>query len=330
MSHWSPHALTFESPMNRLLPPFFLVLGLVGAAAVARAEPLSFEVEYVTYSQFGDKAETRAEVTLKPIGTDANAIRATRVTLTQAKDDQGRALRFSQVPVWVYKPAGSVPGADLIDDPSFIVLPIENGVTALKSVAGTVDVVLWGRDSSSRVSTDLTVTPFGSLLNSGALTAAGISITLLNRPLAQRIQATAASAGQTHVPGEIRTPRCSLNHYVPAGSTPGSSPATSLFPTLAYQNFLTDNDIAVGVSDPELRFLGIEFESRDGTPLDYNHDAVSHSGMGGYHSEVYQLRGPIPFDMKIVVWIRTDKSTTTVPFEFASIPLPKRPADTKK
>jgi hypothetical protein len=90
----------------------------------------------------------------------------------------------------------------------------------------------------------------------------------------------------------------------------------------------------VGISDPHGHLLGVEFRTKDGRPLRYNHNGNYHSsGMPGKPErrfDVYDPGVPLPPDAQLVCWVATSRALVTVPFHFTDVsllPAPKSPAE---
>jgi len=78
----------------------------------------------------------------------------------------------------------------------------------------------------------------------------------------------------------------------------------------------------VEITDPHHRFYRVEFQGGHGESLRYNRNGNSHSsGSGGTRSDTYQLGAELSSDIRMVLWIITDRSRVTVPFSLTDVPI---------
>lgn len=142
---------------------------------------------------------------------------------------------------------------------------------ALASLEGRVELVVPDLDPNALLVVDNIATKFGSPLDSTALRAADVSITVHGPET--------ANVG----PGNVR----------------------------------------LSISDPQERFLNVEFRDAQGHSLYYNHNGSSHSSNRGMRQSVYRLGERIPPGTQMVVWLKTKKSFLSVPLKVSNLPLPE-------
>jgi hypothetical protein len=141
----------------------------------------------------------------------------------------------------------------------------------------------------------------GSSIDSPALRAAKVSITIGDR--------TMAAEGDRSMKAQFATM---------VGSD--AAKAHPVFPAMRYEA----GDVALAITDPENRFLNVEFRGADGRSLHYNHNGWSHHNPApGVRLDVYRLGDGIPPETQMMVWLRTEKSFLVVPLKATNLPLPE-------
>ena len=80
-------------------------------------------------------------------------------------------------------------------------------------------------------------------------------------------------------------------------------------------------DVALSMTDPDGRFLNVEFRDTTGHSLRYNHNGWSHSSSGPTRFDVYRLGDRIPPGTQMVVWLKTQKSFLVVPLKATNLRL---------
>ena len=138
----------------------------------------------------------------------------------------------------------------------------------------------------------------GSPLDSKALRAAGVSITIGDHSVVKE-----GGGDPLHL-GPSEEESLYFNGHLP---TPTLEPG----------------DVALSIWDPQERFLNVEFRGPAGQPLRYNHNGWWHSGSQGAHRDVYRLGDEIPPGTEMVVWLKTDKSFLVAPLKVINLTLPE-------
>ena len=166
----------------------------------------------------------------------------------------------------------------------------------LRSIEGTVEVVIPDNDPDATVSIERISSHFGSPIDSAALAHAGVTVTLIGE------KGTATNFSDVGVQAQkfgVTLPR-------------------ELFQ-------VGENEVGVRIVDPDGRIVGVEFQTREGGPLPYNHHGRSHfeTGTGdGCRFDIYRLDPKISDDAKFVCWLITKKSLVKFPLKLANLSLP--------
>jgi len=93
------------------------------------------------------------------------------------------------------------------------------------------------------------------------------------------------------------------------------------------QPYMGENDVAIGVSDPDSRLVSAEFRTSEGFALHYDHRATYHSvGTLKHHEnrfEIYHLTEALPVDARLVCLLATDKAVMSIPLPVQALALPE-------
>ncbi len=269
------------------------------APAVARADP---RVRLGPVKL--ERDATRLLVKVAPIEPAPERIFVGRVIVDRAKDDAGVLLTRESVPMLARVAVGRTSNAELhgLPKPVFeaVLTRPSPQARSLATLEGRVELVVPDFDPDAVVVVPDIATQFGSTIASQALRAAHVSIAIYDR------KTVAEPRRQLAAQNDAKYPQV-------AGSM-----SERMYPT----NYEA-GDVALSISDPDGRFLNVEFRDAAGRSLSYNHNGWSHSNSGSMRFDVYRLGSEIPAGTQMVVWLRTEKSFVAVPLEAANVPLPE-------
>jgi hypothetical protein len=256
-------------------------------------------------------------VSLTPLGPTGGRVEAGRVTVSRACDDMGGSLTLSSKGKFYSVSVGRVDASkDLTSrEPlTFSLWGLAKNAKALKTVDGEIELVVPDLDSHSVVVVDLIASKFGSPIDSSDLAEARGALLVYDKKSADGMaQVKSADGPQNYDSGPLFGP--------PPPGLP-SWAATGARPTA-----MDANDLAVAISDPESRLLSVEFQTKDGRPIRYDHRGRYHSSEPSGHREVrfdvYHLDSSIPPDARLVCHLITDKSLVSIPIHMENVLLPE-------
>jgi hypothetical protein len=271
----------------------------VVADARVRLGPLSLE-----------RQATSLTIRVAPIEPSPERIFVGRVIIDQAKDDVGVTLWQEHVPMLQQIAVGRTSEAEMRGLPKAafeaVLTRASPQAKTLTAISGRVELVVSDFDPDSVVVVKDIDAKFGSTIESKALQAANVSIAISNRGTADGVANQLAAQNEAKY-GE--TARLTNRHMFPTGYEAG--------------------DVALAMSDPDGRFLNVEFRDAAGQSLRYNHNGWSHSSSGPTRFDVYRLGAEVPPGTQMVVWLRTQRSFLIVPLKAANVPLPEEAASAR-
>ncbi len=249
---------------------------------------------------------------LAPVGPLESRVRAGRVTLSHALDDNGAVLTQSTTNKFYSITAGRIDDSkDLTSrEPTpFTLWGLSVGAKALEMVSGTLELVIPDLDPGSTVVVGNIDTQFGSPIASEALANAGITLIVFDKKCAYATAAAKIKGGpQDYDAG----PMFGQSLFKPPHGFPKQE--------------MEEGDIAVAIDDPEERIVGLEIQAADGSPLRYNHGGNYHSsgyqGSPGKRFDTYHLGTGLPGGARLACWLITPGSLLKVPFHLDTLPLP--------
>jgi hypothetical protein len=228
-----------------------------------------------------------------------------RLVITRAVDDVGVALLPASSPQFAPTAVGMHSDAELTGfaKPA---LAVELSTTAPKAksiqVEGRVELVVPDLDPDAVVVIDDLATQFDHPLASTALEKAGITITLL------------AGKGTAEPPRFTGPPKIDMAEMMEARRS-ASGLAKSI-------EGLRSGDVAVEMTDPNARFIRVEFQNALGESLRYNHNGWYHAGgEAGARVDVYRLGTEIPPQTRMVCWLITPKALVSAPLKLDVVPI---------
>jgi hypothetical protein len=175
------------------------------------------------------------------------------------------------------------------------------GAKALALLQGHVELIVPDFDPDSVIVVKDIAGKIGATIESKALQAANMSIAILDH----------TTAGNGEHGARVRS-------EIPSGNE--TQKTNPLYRAPQY----TAGDVVLTMSDPDERFLNVEFRDADGHSLRYNHNGWSHRSTGrGTRVDVYRLGDQIPAGTQMVIWLRTEKSFLAVPLKATNLSLPE-------
>ncbi len=241
-------------------------------------------------------------VAVEPVDPAPDRVFVGRVIIDRAQDDVGVTLWQDHVPLLAPASVGRTSDAELMGLPkatlsATLTRPAPRA-KSLISLEGRVEMVVPDLDPDAVVVVTDIAGKLGAPLDSKALRAAGVSITIGDQRMAKE-----GAGGTLHLGPPEEESRLFNGHP----------------PTLT----LKPGDVALTISDPQERFLNVEFRGSAGKPLRYNHNGWWHSGGRGARLDVYRLGDEIPPGTQMIVWLKTDKAFLVEPLNVANLALPK-------
>ncbi len=228
-------------------------------------------------------------------GPGAQVVKAGRVLVTQATDDTGAELKSMLEPTFYHPAVGSISSDDLVRTPlpplSISVAGANPAAKKIQSVEGVIELVIPRLDpTGSKAVIENVPSKIGSPVASDALSAAGVTLVMYDKATCDRYVADKDAPG-----GPAEYDNGGLFGVRPKG-----------IPESAFRSEVSANDLAIGISDPEGKLVGLEFQTADGRPLRYDHNGWYHSGQErGKRFDVYKLGSNVPADAKLVCWLIT-------------------------
>lgn len=228
-----------------------------------------------------------------------------RVIINQARDDMGVTLWPGSAGNLAPIAVGRTSEAEMQGLPK---ATLEASLTraapqakVLALLEGRVELVVPDFDPDAVVLVEDIAGKMGSPIDSPALRAAKVSITIGDRTMAAESDR-------------------SLKAQVAAMHGSDAQKTRPMFQATRHEA----GDVALAITDPENRFLNVEFRDADGHSLHYNHNGWSHQNpTPRTRVSVYRLGDRIPPGTQMVVWLRTEKSFVVVPLRATNLPLPE-------
>ena len=288
-----------------------LILGSCLCAQVQMADEIQLEISGAISVNMRDGTRG-VEAYLAPVGPMESRVRGGRVTVSHALDDSGAVLTQVTTNKFYSVSVGRIDDSrDLSSrEPTpFSLRGLSKGSSALEFVSGVLELVVPDLDPASTVVVEDIPMKYGSVLTSGALAKAGVTMTVFDKKTAYAAAAAKTAGGPQDYDSGILF---STSHPLPPG-----------FP----RPEMEEGDIAVAVDDPEERLVGVELQAADGSPLRYNHGGQYHSsglaGSPGRRFDTYRLGANPSGDARLVCWLITPASLLKIPFHIDRLPLPE-------
>jgi hypothetical protein len=265
----------------------WLALGLFGAARALTADEIPFAVRTERSINLRD-GTSGATVAFLPLGPEGSRVAAGRITLTSAVDDTGLSLTQQTNHKFYSISVGRVDDSKDLTSREPTVLRIQGlakDAAFIRSADGTLEIVIPDRDPQSYAVADGIASRYGKPIAFPNLEKAHVQVVVYDKASAETMAKAGQPGGPQHFDGG--------DMFGPPPPGLPSWAATGALPSV-----MDDNDIAVGISDPDSKLLSVEFQERDGRAIRYNHGGRYHSSEPMGHPElrfdVYHLDSPLP------------------------------------
>ena len=253
----------------------------------------------------------RVEVKLTGAALET-AFGATKPVITEAVDDTGRSLVKSEErkdPLfWTLqlnesKKTSLEQSADLLN-------PARRATTI--SMIGYVDVLQPQADPDSIYTIKNFPAAAGQLLAPKEVAKRGVEITVLTKPLAEKMKQEKAAAA------EKKADASAPNASEALGQAFGKA-----FESL-FAGFLRmgDNDLLFVVKDPQGQVAYIQIADENGAVLKTSSRTMSQDKDSGTYNYSVGLNAAVPATAQLKIYFATPKSLIHVPFKFENTPLP--------
>ena len=240
------------------------------------------------------------------------AFGATKPVITEAVDDTGRSLIKSEDrkdPLFWNLQVNDSKKTSL-EQPTDLLNPARRATTI--SMIGYVDVLQPQADPDSIYTIKSFPASAGQLLVPKEVAKRGVEITVLTKPLAEKMKQEKAAAA------EKKADAAPPNASEVLGQAFGKA-----FESL-FAGFLRmgDNDLLFVVKDPQSQVAYIQIADENGAPLKTGSRSMSQDKDSGTYNYSVGLNAPIPATAQLKIYFATPKSLIHVPFKFENVPLP--------
>jgi hypothetical protein len=240
------------------------------------------------------------------------AFGATKPVITEAVDDTGRSLVKSEErkdPLfWTLQLNESKKTS--LEQSTDLLNPARRATTI--SMIGYVDVLEPQADPDSIYTIKNFPASAGQLLAPKEVAKRGIEVTVLTKPLAEKMKQEKAAAAEKKADAAPPNPSEAL------GQAFGKA-----FESL-FAGFLRmgDNDLLFVVKDPQGQVAYIQIADENGAPLKTGSRTMSQDKDSGTYNYSVGLNAAIPATAQLKIYFATPKSLVHVPFKFENTPLP--------
>ena len=239
-----------------------------------------------------------------------NSFGATKPVITEAVDDTGRSLvksedrkdpLFWNLQLNESKKSSLDQSADLLN-------PARRATTI--SMIGYVDILTPQADPDSIYAIKNFPASAGQLLAPKEAAKRGVEITVLTKPLAEKMKQEKAAAAEKKA--DAANPSEAL------GQAFGKA-----FESL-FAGFLRmgDNDLLFVVKDPQGQVAYLQIADENGAPLKTGSRTMSQDKDSGTYNYSVGLSAAVPATAQLKIYFATPKSLIHVPFKFENTPLP--------
>ena len=240
------------------------------------------------------------------------AFGATKPVITEAVDDTGRSLvriedrkdpLFWNLQINESKKTSLEQSTDLLN-------PARRATTI--SMIGYVDVLQPQADPDSIYTIKSFPTSAGQLLAPKEVAKRGVEITVLTKPLAEKMKQEKAAAAEKKADASP-----------PSASDALGQAFGKAFESL-FAGFLRmgDNDLLFVVKDPQGQVGYIQIADENGAPLKTGSRSMSQDKDSGTYNYSVGLNAAVPTTAQLKIYFATPKSLIHVPFKFENTPLP--------
>lgn len=301
-----------------------VLVSLCAGQMNAEETAVSFAVGEVTYIGNIRTGERSASVNLRVTGIDPARVRAVRITIANAEDETGAKLKQAESPAFARSSVGRVSGDNSLatsreSSASFGLEPIANSASSVRVVEGSVELFVPDLDPAATFVVARILGKLDSLHRAPGEGESPVTFTVYDKALSENYRANPVQGRgpEEYDGGPMFGHAYDATYALIAKSSP------EMAKQFAKSKEIPDSSLIVGIDDPGNRLVTLEFQSGDGGPLLYNHNGNYHSsGAAGKRLDSYQLRAPIPDDVRMACWLITTKSVVRVPLKLTNIPLP--------
>jgi len=240
------------------------------------------------------------------------AFGATKPVVTEAVDDTGRSLvksedrkdpLFWNLQINDSKKTSLEQSTDLLN-------PARRATTI--SMIGYVDVLAPQADPDSIYTIKSFPASAGQLLAPKEVAKRGVEITVLTKPLAEKMKQEKAAAAEKKT-----------ETAPPSASEALSQAFGKAFESL-FAGFLRmgDNDLLFVVKDPQGQVAYIQIADENGGALKTSSRTMSQDKDSGTYNYSVGLNAAVPATAQLKIYFATPKSLIHMPFKFENVPLP--------
>jgi hypothetical protein len=290
------------------------LLVLASTAVLAQVRVMPGEVKDTRRT---DGFFNKLEVEMKVVGDVLSDAKGVRVSVTKAVDETGKDLVPEKEKEKEFEEVDSSDRSTLK-----VQLELKNPsrqALAVQEISGTLELFVPKRDPRATVTVQQLGSVVGQAVNSPALKAAGIEISIWNkeqyegRRKAEEERLKKAFEEKKKKAAESGTPDEDLGDALANGLMKVFG---GLFSAMTEMG---ENGLALQIKDLKKQLVGIEFRDASGKE-------VSHRGrtsMGGEERTVlYEFEEKLPANTQIKFFLMTPNSVVKVPFKLTGVPLP--------
>lgn len=244
------------------------------------------------------------EIELKLTGDDIADAKSARIILKKAVDETGRNLLPEQKPDEDFRSVGSSPLKLALKNPA-------RGASAVKEIAGEVQLFVPDRDPAAVVTVDRVVSRMDKAIDSPALKAQKIALRVVS-PKAHR---AAAKKRDAEFEKEMEKHKDEMKKE--AGDDKTAEALMALVKGFSgMMNEVGDNDLILEIEDEQKKLLDVSVVGPKGETID------TRGSMSSGSLRILQFGEKLPADAKLKLLLQTRKSIVMSPFTLANVPLP--------
>jgi len=296
--------------INRKIAPIVLMLFVMCSSTFAQVKVSTGTLKE---SRRTDGFFNDLDVEIKIAGL-AGA-KAVRVTVERAQDDTGKNLVSEKS---VQKDYKEIDSSDTETTVEITLKSSERRATRVQEVTGFIEVFAPGSDPRASVTVPNFQRDIGKPLTLPALKAAGIEVTVWNKPMFEARKKEEEERLKREIEAKKQKAEKS-GDLGDAAEVLGDS-LVAIFGSL-FNSFasMDENDIAFNVKDPQSKLVGIEMQDAAGQKLGRS----SKMTIGGDPKTIIcGLEKKAPPAARVKFYILTPKAVSKVPFKLSNLTLP--------
>lgn len=285
---------------------------LIAISAIALSPASSAQVRVLPTEIKDDRAPSSSfaglEIELKVFGDILSDAKAIRLSINTAVDETGKSIvKDDESPTTFNELSESDQNV------AKVALKLKNPARqamTIKEITGSFEFFVPSKDPASSVTVTNIPNLAGSPLNSPALKAAGIEVTLWSKAQfdakkkieEEKLKKAQAKAKQAKTENEVAAALIEV--------------FGSLFSSLSNMD---EEDVALQIKDPQSKIVAIEFQDSNGNSI-----SSGRMSMGGpkEQTRVYDFREKLSVDARMKIYMLTAKSVIKAPFRLDNVPLP--------